>query len=299
MLEYKHPSLVSIIIPTYNYAEYLPTALESCLGQTYKNLEIIVVDDGSTDNTKEVLERFKDKIVYIFQENAGVSAARNSGIKSATGDYIGFLDADDYFTEDAISTRLDILMRNPHVGAVITETYSKKGKDASLSCRPGFKKDKTSGKFYEDLVLGRLPFATCAVLIKGNIGKQFSFPVDLSNGEDVVYFSKVFFSATVYYTQKATAVTLWHEDSLRHNIEELKRQDIALVRTILNDPFYGGALEYLRKDFMSRRYLEIFRKLYLAGDKRLARTYFVKAVSVKPSSLFKTDYLIKYLKSFT
>ncbi len=298
MQEYSPSPLVSIIIPTYNYAAYLPTALESCLRQTYKNLEIIVIDDGSTDNTKDVIDRYRGRIVYIFQENAGVSAARNRGIASAAGDFIGFLDADDYLTEDAISTRLDILMRNPHLGAVITETYSKKGRDGSLSCRPGYKKDKASGKFYEDLILGRLPFGTCAVLVKSSLGKQFDFPTGISNGEDVAYFAKIFFSATVYYTQKPTAVTLWHEDSLRHNIEELKKQDVALVRTILNDPFYGGALEYLRRDFMSRRYLELFRKLFLAGEKRLARAYFVKAVNVKPASLLKTDYLIKYIKSF-
>lgn len=299
MRDYNPSPLISIIIPTYNYGKYLPVALESCLQQTYKNLEIIVIDDGSTDNTREIVERYGDRIVYIFQENAGVSAARNRGIESATGDFIGFLDADDYFIEDAIRTRLDILLENAHVGAVITETYSKKGKDGSLSCKPGFKSDRSSGKFYEDLILGRLPFATCAVLTKGNIAKQFRFPVGLSNGEDVVYFCKIFFSATAYYTQRPTAVTLWHEDSLRHNIEELKRQDTALVRAILSDPFYRGALEYLRKGFVSRRCLELFRKLYLAGEKGTARAYFIKAIAAKPSSILKIDYLVKFIKSFT
>jgi glycosyltransferase involved in cell wall biosynthesis len=299
MRDYNPSPLISIIIPTYNYGKYLPVALESCLQQTYKNLEIIVIDDGSTDNTREIVERYGDRIVYIFQENAGVSAARNRGIESATGDFIGFLDADDYFIEDAIRTRLDILLKNAHLGAVITETYSKKGSDGSLSCQPGFKNDRSSGKFYEDLILGRLPFATCAVLTKGTIAKQFRFPVGLSNGEDVVYFCKIFFSTTAYYTQRPTAVTLWHEDSLRHNIEELKRQDTALVRAILNDPFYGGALEYLRKDFVSRRCLELFRKLYLAGEKGLARTYFIKAIAAKPSNILKIDYLVKFIKSFT
>lgn len=297
MSEYEQIPLVSIIIPTYNYGEYLPVALESCMRQTYKNLEIIVIDDGSTDNTKEIVGRYGEGIVYIFQARSGVSSARNKGLECAKGDFIGFLDADDYLIEDAISTRMDILLNNPHVGAVLTETYSKKGLDGKLSCQPGFKSDRTSGKFYEDIILGRLPFATCAVLVKGAIARQFRFPVNLSNGEDVAYFCKVFFSTTVYYTQKPTAVTFWHEDSLRHNIEELKKQDIALVREILNDPFYKNALEYLRKDFISRRCLELFRKLFLAGEKRIARTYFIKAIAAKPLNLLKTDYLIKFIKS--
>ncbi len=297
MSEITQPPLVSIIIPTYNYGGYLPVALESCLQQTYKNLEIIVVDDGSTDNTGEIVKQYRGKVFYIYQDNSGVSAARNKGLEYAKGDFIGFLDADDYLTEDAISTRLDILMKNAHIGAVLTETYSKRGIEGALSCQPRFKSERTSGKFYEDLVLGRLPFATCAILMKGAIAKQHRFPVGLSNGEDVAYFCKVFFSTTVYYTQKPTAVTLWHEDSLRHNIEELKKQDIELVKTILNDPFYKGALEYLRKDFISRRCLELFRKLYLAGEKRLARSYFIKAVIAKPVSIFKIDYLVKFIKS--
>jgi len=297
MSEIVQSPLVSIIIPTYNYGGYLPVALNSCLQQTYKNIEIIVVDDGSTDNTGEIVKQYEGKVLYIYQDRSGVSAARNKGLEYAKGDFIGFLDADDYLTEDAISTRLDIFLKNPHIGAVLTETYSKKGMEGALSCRPRFKNDRASGKFYEDLILGRLPFATCAILIKGTIAKQYRFPVGLSNGEDVAYFCKVFFSTTVYYTKRPTAVTLWHEDSLRHNIEELKRQDIGLVKTILNDPFYKGSLEYLRNDFISRRCLELFRKLYLAGEKRLARQYFIKAVASKPLYIFKTDYLVKFIKS--
>jgi len=74
-------SLVSVIIPTYNSAPYIVDAIESVLAQTYQNLEIIVVDDGSNDNTREVLVRYRDKITYLYQENRGVSAARNRGIQ--------------------------------------------------------------------------------------------------------------------------------------------------------------------------------------------------------------------------
>ena len=295
MADRKDPPLVSIIIPTYNYAGYLSTAIASCLRQTYKALEIIVVDDGSTDNTREITEGYGSSIVYIYQENSGVSAARNSGLEVAAGDFIAFLDADDYLTEDAIQVRLDVLSKNPDVGAVVTETYSKKGE--RLSCTPGFGKDIVSGKFYEDLLSGRFPFGTCAALIRSSIAKRFRFPLDIANGEDVVYFAKIFFSTPVCYLMKPTAVTVWHGDSLRHNIDELKRQGNRLVEKIFDDPFYGGAIGYLRKDFTANRCLEIFRKLYLFGDKKAALSYYKKALFLKPTLVFRIDYLIKFIKA--
>lgn len=259
--------LVSIIIPTYNYANYLPKAIESCLNQSHKSLEIIVVDDGSTDNTERIVQGYGDKVAYVFQNNGGVSSARNKGLELAAGEFIAFLDADDYLMEDAIEVRLDSILKHPDVGAVITETYSKKG--GRESCRPKLDNDMISSRFCEHLLLGRFPFATCAALIRSEIAKQFRFPVGLSNGEDIVYFAKVFFSTKVQYLQKPTAVTVWHEDSLRHNIGELKKQGIGLVPAILDDPLYNGTLNYLRKDFTSNRYLELFRKVYLSMIKSL------------------------------
>lgn len=94
---------ISIIIPAYNIAQYLPRCLDSVINQTYKNLEIIVVDDGSTDNSKAVIEEYAEKdsrIICISKKNSGVSDTRNMGIDRATGDYIGFVDGDDYIEPD-------------------------------------------------------------------------------------------------------------------------------------------------------------------------------------------------------
>ncbi|MBR2194137.1 MAG: glycosyltransferase [Bacteroidales bacterium] len=88
----------SIIIPTYNRADFLPKAIESVLGQTFVDWELIIVDDGSTDNTKEVVSQYSDsRITYIYQENAERSAARNKGIAHSVGEYVLFLDSDDYY----------------------------------------------------------------------------------------------------------------------------------------------------------------------------------------------------------
>jgi glycosyltransferase involved in cell wall biosynthesis len=105
-------ALVSIIIPTYNYAAYIGKAVDSALKQTYTNIEIIVVDDGSTDNTKEVLQKYGDKLVYIRQDNQGAAAARNRGLAAARGDYICFLDADDVYYPDNIVKKVSFLEEN-------------------------------------------------------------------------------------------------------------------------------------------------------------------------------------------
>lgn len=104
--------LVSVIIPTYNHGQYLLIALKSVFNQTYRNIEIIIIDDGSTDNTKIILNPYMDKIKYIhFQHNQGVSKARNVGIMAAKGEYIAFLDADDRWKPFKITIQLECLKK--------------------------------------------------------------------------------------------------------------------------------------------------------------------------------------------
>lgn len=100
---------VSVIIPVYNVEKYLPKCLDSVIGQTYKNLEIICVNDGSPDNSAAILESYAEKdgrIRIINQENTGLSGARNTGIEAATGDYIVFLDSDDWMDTETIETAM-------------------------------------------------------------------------------------------------------------------------------------------------------------------------------------------------
>lgn len=102
--------MISVVLPSYNRAHILPRAIESILGQTYKDIELIIVDDGSSDNTAEVVGRFSDsRIVYVRQENAGACAARNNGIAHARGDYIAFQDSDDIWHQDKLEKQLATL----------------------------------------------------------------------------------------------------------------------------------------------------------------------------------------------
>jgi glycosyltransferase involved in cell wall biosynthesis len=111
--------LVSVIIPSYNHAEFLPVCLESILNQSYRNLECIIVDDGSTDNTEQVVSEFikEDKrIRYFRQENRGVSTARNTGLDMAKGDLITLMDADDWLNKKLYETQVQCIAENNLAG---------------------------------------------------------------------------------------------------------------------------------------------------------------------------------------
>lgn len=107
---------VSVIIPNYNYSQYLGEAIDSVLVQTVSDTEIIVVDDGSTDGSKEVLESYGERITAVFQQNQGVSAARNHGVSLSKGEFVAFLDADDAWLPAKIERLLALFSDDPEIG---------------------------------------------------------------------------------------------------------------------------------------------------------------------------------------
>jgi glycosyltransferase involved in cell wall biosynthesis len=114
----KAQSKVSVIIPTYNAARYIGKAIESVLAQTYKDYEIIVVDDGSTDNTREVLIPYENHIHYIYQENQKLPAARNAGVAASSGQYLTFLDSDDLLLPDKLALQISSLEAQSKIGLI-------------------------------------------------------------------------------------------------------------------------------------------------------------------------------------
>src|SRR5260221_2437233 len=104
---------VSVVIPAYNAAHFLPRALTSVLRQTRQPSEIIVVDDGSGDDTRDVAAAYAPKVTYFWQKNAGASAARNYAVKRANGKWIAFLDADDAWRPDKLERQMEGLQRQP------------------------------------------------------------------------------------------------------------------------------------------------------------------------------------------
>jgi glycosyltransferase involved in cell wall biosynthesis len=104
---------ISVIIPTYNRAQRLKKAIDSVLAQSHRNFELIVVDDGSDDNTAELIDKNNADIVYIRQENRGPAAARNRGIEKARHNLLAFLDSDDWFAENKLETQIEAMDQNP------------------------------------------------------------------------------------------------------------------------------------------------------------------------------------------
>jgi len=136
------PGRISVIIPTYNRGEVLDRAIKSVLSQTYKNFEIIVVDDGSTDSTSRVLKKFGNKIRYFSKLHGGVSSSRNFGLEKSEGSWVAFLDSDDYWLPEKLERQINFLKDHPDIAIVQTdEKWIRNGKLAN----PMKKHQKYSG----------------------------------------------------------------------------------------------------------------------------------------------------------
>ena len=141
----RHP-LVSVILPTFNRAWTLKDAIDSVLAQDYPNIELIIIDDGSKDNTQKLLKAYKDKIIVLRQENKGVSAARNAGIKKSNGVFIALLDSDDAWDKKKISCQVEFFQCNPEAMICQTEEiWIRNGRRVN----PKAKHKKPSGMIFE------------------------------------------------------------------------------------------------------------------------------------------------------
>lgn len=179
---------VSVIIPVYNIENYIANCLESLLVQSYGQLEIICVDDGSTDGSAQVIRSFAEKdsrIIYLSQPNSGVSSARNKGLEAATGDFVFFLDGDDYLHAQAIEILVDGALQT---GAemvcsdyTVTESLDEKGEPIS---RYSFSKTDFNSLFTKGKTLGKCCFAK---LIKADVAKRVRFFDGIAMGEDGCY----------------------------------------------------------------------------------------------------------------
>ncbi len=156
---------VSVVIPAYNAARFIAMAIDSALAQSYKPSEIIVVDDGSQDNTQSIVEQYANKVKYIHQTNAGPAAARNMGVREAKGEWIAFLDSDDYWNRDHLKLLLKHARDHPEAALIYC---GKKwvDRDGKL-IKDSFDQTKfPSGWIFKDLFKANYISSTSVVLVK-------------------------------------------------------------------------------------------------------------------------------------
>lgn len=182
---------VSIIIPTYNNAQFLPATLESVFQQTFQDYEIIVIDDGSTDNTREVLTPYLHRIHYLYQENQERSAARNYGISFAQGEFIAFLDSDDLWFPHKLERQVTVMDEHPEVVLVFSQArYVDSQGNPTAFCgewvdgKPA--KDVEVRSFFEDFVQGNVVYGggSTALVRREVLHQAGLFDTQITHGED-------------------------------------------------------------------------------------------------------------------
>ena len=271
----KNPT-VSVIIPTYNRVHLIGKAIKSVLNQTYQDFEIIVIDDGSTDNTGEIIRSFKDKRVkYIkkYKENKGISVARNIGIKMARGKYIALLDSDDEWLPEKLDKQVKILQsESPEVGVVCSWSYNIDEKGNYISKRYLPKKD---GYIYEDL-LSTNPISVPTVLIRKECFNRVGLFDDLLNAQEDW---DMWIRIAKYYRFALIKIPLvkyrLHSNQISRNLE-LK---IITANRILVK--YANELKK-RPCTHSKHYFYIGNRLCHMGKTKEGQRYLIKAISLYP-----------------
>jgi len=174
--------LVSVVIPVYNGEKYLQAAVDSALHQSYPNLEIIVVNDGSTDASASIINAYRRRVISIEQPNLGVSAARNAGIKRASGDFIAFLDQDDQWFATKVEKQVSVFQRQPLVGLVHTDAvwFDAVRQQEVVKVQDSQARAALAGRVFEKLLLGNYVVNSSVMVRRAALLESGGFDESLS-----------------------------------------------------------------------------------------------------------------------
>ncbi len=290
------PHKFSLIIPTYNREKFIAETLYSALNQEYQNFEILVVDDGSTDSTKDIvlniIEQNKTiKIKYIYQNNSERGAARNLGTKEANGDYITFLDSDDVLYPNHFTTAAEIVLKQPNIEIFHLGYEVKNNKGQIVGLRPEIK--NPSGN---QLIIGN--FISCnGIFLRREIAKQnlFCEERELALFEDWELWLRL---ATQYQFQFFNQVTSYINNHDERSVLEVNKDKLISKMNLFLNKVLGNSdvVCYFLKDikhFKTSCYSYVSLHLALAKKYKIDTLYFLfKTLLNDPLFIFKRRFFV-------
>lgn len=290
---------VSVIISTYNRHHYVCEAIDSVLTQTFKDFEIILVDDGSKDNTKEVLERYSSSIRYVYQKNKGRAEARNTGIKIAQGEYIAFLDDDDIWLPNKLEKQVIFLDSNPDIGLVhtFTEIIDEHGNPQEEETKNRLRQYEKSlflGYTYEGISRCGIMFMSSVMLRKLCLEKTGLFDPNIEGHEDWDFSLR--FALRYRIGTLLEPLVKYRIHQIQTALEKLTRGRIkvAMKHLVILD-----SLDNLlsRNRIQYNFYIHLINAHYINMQLTEFQTYALKAIKLNPLILFRSRLVIHLLLS--
>jgi len=294
---------ISIVIPVYNKEKYIIECMESVLSQTYKDYEIVVINDGSTDNTENLLQFYKSVIRYFYQENKGVAEARNLGILNARGEYISFLDSDDVWLPSKLEKELGLIERDKEIGLVYSNGYiiNEKGK----KCNINFFQINTP---YRKMVLNKLFkndfIPTSSVLVRKECFQKVGlFNSSLSSAEDYDMWMRISYLYKIDYVDFPLIKYRDNPEGISKNLDNaLKGVLKALEKNRKNYFSLKGTSSLVKGYIFKKRYSDVFYNIgrcYLKLDaKKRSRELLLKSIYFYPLAIKPyIFYFLSFLKT--
>ncbi len=298
---------VSVIIPTYNCAQYISEAMESALAQSYQDFEILIIDDGSTDNIKDVikgyLDNFPNKVRYIFQENHGLANARNTGIQNAKGEFIALLDADDRWLPDRLEIGVREIEADPTVGLVHANITFMTEEWKSIRT-PRRNKEFLSGYIFEHIFLRHADISCPTILFRKECCRQVGvFDENLTRlgCEDRDLWLRIAQKYRFQYVDKILAHYRVRKASMSNNLEKMLKAQLYVIDKYC--PSNNG--KHLRKKALAKVYRDLGDNLLFRQNFVESKNAYIKSLSYRPFSIwpvinfFKAAFKIRVKTFYT
>lgn len=292
--------LISVVIPAYNYGKTLSRAAESVLRQLDEHAELIIIDDGSTDDTPGVVaaleQAYPGQFRGLRQDNAGLAAVRNRGIDEARGTYLVFLDADDEMVDGALSLLLRHIAENPDsrliIGGHISVYANGRRNEHAPDPLPATPVERVRGYLLEKT----LGVSNGACAMHREVFGPGRYPERFRNAEDIPVFAQVFAAYPCTLLHSPLALIYKHDDSLRHNLSYGMQIGEQLIGEVFESGRLPVSMNVLKKPFTAQRYLSLFRTFATAGEYQKAREFYLHALKVDWRAVLRWSYTRKAIK---